>query len=231
MHSQTLIRHLLAPLALAGFLAAPAVAQSSGSGQGRWLEVTARTTLLNGFFDDAAGEHVLHIEAALTATTPNSGGIYGTLEPLQDSQASALRKKELFVYGQYSRSSDGSGKFDALIMLQLSGNGLPILLAVGAVQGGLAPAIGGKPSDEPIGVPIDVDDAYIDSVAFARPPRRAAFTAPVPEVNQHLARLERARNALRAIHKRGGVVSLQAIDDGSMVVQRKGTFRARWAMR
>jgi hypothetical protein len=227
MHSQTLIRHLLAPLALAGFLAAPAVAQSNGSGQGRWLEVSARTTLLAGFLDDSAGEHVLKIEAVLTATTPGSGGIYGMLEALDGSQAAALRKKELFVYGQYSRSRDGSGKFDAVIMLQLSGNGLPILLAVGAVQGALAPAFGSQPITDPV----ERADAPGNAVVIAQPSKYAAFTAPVPERNEHLARLERARNALRAITKRG-VVSIASIDDVSgMPVQRKGTFRARWAMR
>jgi hypothetical protein len=227
MHSQELIRRLLAPLALAGFLAAPAVAQSNGSGQGRWLEVSARTTLLAGFLDDAAGEHVLHIEAVLTTSTPSSGGIYGTLDSLKDSQAGALRKKELFVYGQYSRSRDGSGKFDALIMLQLSGNGLPVVLAVGAVQGALAPAIDSKPITDPV----ESADLPDDAVISVRPIKYAAFTAPIPQRNEHLARLERARNALRAITK-GGVVRIKAIDVGSgMTVQRKGTFRARWAMR
>jgi hypothetical protein len=229
MHTQTLIRHMLAPLALASLLsAAPALAPSGGGGQGRWLQATERTTLLHGYLDDGAGVHAFHIEAMLTATTPSRGGVYGSLDEMPAQPVDALRQKEFFLYGQYARSSDGRGKFDAVVLMQLSGSGLPIVLAVGTVRGALSPAIRG---DQPIAVPIDLDGDGSDALKAVYAPIEDATLAFKAKLATHIARLERARNMVRAILSRAGALPNTVVDDIGMTAQRKGSFRARWSVR
>ena len=230
MHTRNLIRHMLAPLAMASLLgAAPVSAQSDGAGQGRWLQMTPRTTLLHGFLDDGAGAHAFHIEAMLSATTPSAGGVYGTLDPLQDEATDAVRQKEFFLCGQYARLGDGSGKFDAVILMQLSGNGLPIVLAVGAVSGALSPEIGG---DKAIAVAIDLDgDGSEPAVAVPAPLDRVSIAVASAQLNTQVARLQRARSMIREILSRAGALRRDAVDRVGTKVQRKGAFRARWSMR
>ena len=92
MKTKNVIRTVMGSLALAGICAAaPLDKPAKGVAQGRWLELTPRTTLLHGFLDERAGKHAYHMQAALIATTPSSGAVYGSLEPTQEPASNALR--------------------------------------------------------------------------------------------------------------------------------------------
>ena len=223
MRFQSLLTHLLAPIALVGLATSATVAASpvavsaaNGGAQGRWFEVGPRAAVLHGLMCDDQGIQTHRIRALLVSTAPSGGAVYGVLDPIAMPETNqTARQEQLLLYGEFARASDGSGVFDAVIVCQLSGNGPTSYTLVGAVQGVLDPAIAAIGS--------------IDPSLTAEVPE-----PPQPEIRDSALRLLRTRTVVRAMLNALGILPIEGIDELAeqlVDVETKGAFRARWHMR
>jgi hypothetical protein len=224
MNTLVSIRNKLLSFALTGVLSAvPAFAQTAtGGGGGRWVESSPRTTFLRGFLSSAQGKKLYTLEAAMIADdAATSGGFYGEVHPLLGIASPTPVDDGYLLYGDYKRNADGSGSFEAVVMLQVWSKNIPLMVAVGVVHGELARAI-----PEPIGLAPAPANVHLGV-------RRA--TKPVADADRSsalIARIRRARtpglvNSLIAKLERKVIDAKQALFAPR---HDKGAFRVRWTL-
>lgn len=223
-------------LAASAPLAAQVAGDDSTGARGRWLEVSSRQTMLEGFAVDQEGAKSHRVEALLVATGAGGGALYGRLQPLGLAVEESATVTELLLYGEFARADDDSGRFAAVVIRDVSFAGRHHYESIGTIQGVLSPRIQpGNAGPRSEIDPVLVDDTgagpgEIDPVLHAS----AQLVSTPVEAHELARRLLRARSALRRMLSQIGLLPYEPIDADlapAIGVEAKGTFRARLAMK